>query len=283
MKKILLLGVALGALTVAAQAADVSRPYVAPTTTYAPPKVSGDLSIYGGWFRFSDNSPYAFNGWVIGGLSRANVWLNPTLSAQFDINGDVLYSSYDDTFDGAVNFAAHLSHRSQPGHLLGVMVSTGYNVYWEEQLATIAAEGQVPLGMLQLYGQVGYTNDITYGGGGWYVHGEARHFFNPNLMIAANIGFATLHRVWRSSHGHQVGPRHRKEAHQLAAWLLCELQGKYQRRARRKRVRAHPQHRRRHQIHFNVDTLQGASQSGATLKDYNPYTGVNHTPYYDYQ
>jgi hypothetical protein len=272
MKRILLAGAALGALTFTAQAADLG--YNPITAKPAMQAVSGDLGLYFGFWHdsYTSGGPSGSDsGSFFGGDARVNVWLSPGLSAQFDLSG----SSFEQDSDAytSMNIAGHLSWR-QPTSLLGVMVSTGSNNY--ERAASIALEGQTYAGPFLLYGQGGFSTGINGDdASAWYIHGEARYFFNPNLMLSGNLGFASLD----FDNG--------DDNDTLIRWGL-DLETKFNASpfgAFASYKGSHYSYDNGHdtshafsvglRIHLNNNTLQSASQAGATLKDFNPLTGVN--------
>lgn len=285
MKKILLAGTALAALTAGgAQAADILRPAPAPVVV-AQPAIVGDLSLYGGWFHYSNNSPESFSGSIIGGVGRASMWLAPGLSVQFDLNAENVFAHTDGVSSNysVVNLAGHLSWRN-PAHLLGLFVSYGYNGFWGDRFASVGAEGMLFLGNIHLYAQGGGSFDTTSSpNNSWYIHGEGRYFFNPNLMFAANVGY--------------VGQNEFSTHINIIRWGL-DLEWKHATtpfgaflsyRGTHEREPSESETQNTHAIlagiklHFNNSSLQWASQNGATLRDFNPETGVNHVLWNDRQ
>jgi hypothetical protein len=273
MKTILLAGAAVGALTFGAHAADVAayNPITAPP---ASQQVSGDLALYGGFFSTNsdDSKSSTDSGSLIGGLARVNVWLAPGISSQFDLLGE--HYNYSGGYGPTVvDIAGHLSWRD-PGKLLGVFGSIGSA--FDARTGTIGVEGQTYMGPLLLYGQAGYTTTLNSGDdiGGWYIHGEARYFINPNLLFSGNIGFASLDEDFADDNL------------TLIRWGL-ELETKFN-----GPFGAFVTYKGAHgsvddfsatthaflvglKIHLNNATLQSRDQAGATLKDFNPLTGVN--------
>lgn len=280
MKKLLLAGAALGALTIGAQAADLYRA-PAQAKVVEPSRISGDLSFYGGWFQFSDSSDYSFNGSVIGGLGRANIWIAPNMSVQFDLSGENVVSTFDDDNYSVINLAGHWSLRN-PGYLLGAFVSIGaQDNWWNARFGTIGIEGQTYVGPLQLYVQVGYTGTLQNADNmsnvnALYGHVEARYFINPNLMLAANVGIAHERDIDGSETYNPVrwGADLETKFGSSVFGGFLSYQGSHESYSgysfTNHAVLAGLK------IHFNNATLQSAAQAGATLKDMNPLTGVNH-------
>lgn len=274
MKRILLAGAALGALTFGAQAADVGTSRYNPITAAPAWQASGDIAIGGGVFtnKWSDSDSKSAFLWT--GLARANVFVTPNISVQLDINGDSALSSDDK--DASFNVAAHVSYRT-PGMLIGGMISHGAWQWWWDQQTTVALEGQTYIGPLQLYGQLGWTG--LHDGDGddtVYAHIEARYFWTPNVMLAGNIGFASVG-DWADVTRWGLDLEGKMSKSPLGAFL------KYQ--------GAHASYSGSDQtqhsflagikIHFNNNTLQSAAQAGATLVDYNVFTGVNRVRFFD--
>ncbi len=284
MKTLLLAGAALTALTVAAQATDLSY-----SPTPAMNWVSGDLALYGGLLGISSNvTKENTSGSLFGGLARANFWMDHTWSTQFDLGAENNWETTLKNNYSVVNLAGHLSYRNEPGHLIGAFGSVGYTGFGD-RLATIGAESQTYVGPFLFYGQVGYTTSFQDNGTGLnalYVHGEGRYFFNPNLMLAANLGYM---------HGNETGSE--TEPHDVIRWgadlewkhdsspfgAFVSYQGYYDNEpgggdhVTGNAVLAGLK------IHFNNETLKSQSDTGATLKDFNPYTGTNQVRFFDWQ
>lgn len=279
-----------------AYAADLSMPSAPATAMYSPKPaanwVSGDLSFYGGLMGLSTNvAGDNTSGSLFGGVGRANLWIDPTWSAQFDLGAESDWESkYTDNYS-AFDLAGHLSYRKEPGHLIGAFGSVGYYGGFGTRLATIGAEGQTYVGPFLLYGQVGYSTDFqkpTYGDGmnALYVHGEARYFVNPNLMLAANLGYARANETGGET-----------EAHDLIRWgadlewkhdtspfgAFLSYQGYYDNEPSGGDHVTGNTVLAGIKIHFDHQTLKAESDSGATLKDFNPYTGVNQVRFFDWE
>jgi hypothetical protein len=279
MKTILLTCCALGALTIGAQAADLGARYNPVTAAPAAQQISGDVTIYGGWMR-SDYNGDDFSSGIIGGAGRANVWLNPGMSVQFDLSAEGVNEDSGYYVYGVVNAAAHVSWRN-PGYLLGLYGSVGQNSDWEETFATVGVEGQTYLGPITLYGQAGYTfgvsgdwNDDPHGG---FVHLEGRYFFNPDLMLSANVGYG---------HGeYNDGTAYDFDLWRWGAKLEAKLPnspfGGYLEYQGQRADYNSDDRETSHaflvglKLHFNNQSLQSASQAGATLQDNNFFTGAN--------
>lgn len=284
MKTLLFASAALAALTIAAQAAGLNN---GPTSASHQP--SGDLAVYGGLFDLTTpyNSPNDnTRGSMFGGLGRANIWLSPMLSAQFDVGAEsYLETHYSSEGSTVMNFAGHLSYRDRPGHLIGAFASVGNDTnWWRSAFATIGAEGQMYLGPILLYGQAGYTTSFSrqiseYVSGAAYVHGEGRYFFNPNLMLAANFGYARFTEFESGNEPHDIfrwGADLEWKDNTSPFGAFLSYQGSYD---------IEPLYTDDNttvhtalvgiKMHFGDKTLKAQSDTGATLRDLNPFTGTN--------
>ena len=257
--------------------------------------VSGDAALYGGLFSLTNADPT--NGdtssALFGGLARANIWLSPTLSAQLDLSGEsgreTLYDNTDTVFD----LAGHLSYRDGPGHLVGVFGSVGYNNFYDDDLhiGTVGLEGQMYGGPILFYAQAGFSHTIGSGSGeahdAFYVHGEGRYFYKPNLMIAANLGYARMnepdespaepHDVWRW--GADLEWKH--DTMPIGAFLSYQGAADIEPNDTVDNFHTHT-FLAGVKVYFNNETLQAQSDTGATLRNLNPYTGTNHVRFYDW-
>lgn len=189
-KTLLLAGAAVGAMAFAAEAADY-KPIAAPVTT-SP--VSMDIALYTGFFSnrwHSDDDKignFSENGWIIGGLARANLWLAPGMSVQLDVFGENL--NFNDFTSTVFDIAGHLSMRG-PGYLLGAFGSLG--AAGGSGAGTLGLEAQSYFGPFLLYAQAGYATAFNRGDiSAWFVHGEGRYFVTNNFVVSANVGLAKL-------------------------------------------------------------------------------------------
>lgn len=269
MKTILMAGAALVALTVGAQAADAYRP--GPAAAVLGPQIVGDFSAYGGFGTWGDDKSATY----FGGLARASIYLSPNVTAQFDLNAENGFNSGDDKSYSIVNLAAHLDYRT-PGYILGLMVSYGYNGWWSDRFATIAAEGLTNLGPLQLYGQIGWTGNTTSSGHAFYGHVEGRYFFGPNLMAAVDVGVAGMEDCCSSGTTVRWGATLRGRLNNSPVGGFIQYQGSH----------AALGDDTDHTfligatLNFNTMTLQQSTQALPGV-DLNPFTGVNHVRFFD--
>lgn len=281
MKRILFAGAALAAMTYGAMAADVSyNPITAPP---AMQMVAGDIALYTGFSGIDFGSGDNYNGSVLGGYARGNVFLTPNLTLQLDLNAENNFEGDGDNSYSIVNGAAHLSHRT-PGMLLGGFVSLGYNGWVGERFATLGLDAQTYVGPFQVYGQLGYTTGMGFSGRAFYGHAVARYFVTQNIMLSGNLGLASL---WSSGGG--------DSATAIRWGLDAEIKGQnspfgaflsYQ-GANTSLPYSGPNITEATfliggKLHFNNRSLQSAAQAGATLFDYNPATGVNHLRWLGY-
>jgi hypothetical protein len=175
-------------LAAPALAADFSFADAGPTAEER--QIAALLDVQGGYSWFDEDfGPYEASHVDFAG--RANVWLNRSLSLQFDAWDEELY------FEGGGDVsmyggAVHASFRDPSSHLVGVLASIGNS--FGGDYANVGAEGQVYLGNLTLYGQAGYGwgYDNADGQTMPYVHLVARQFLNPDLMIEGQAGYASF-------------------------------------------------------------------------------------------
>ena len=296
--KTLIAAAALAGLTGAACAAGADMHGSLATGIYSQTPganpISGDLALYGGWVGLTTSAPGGdTKGNLFGGVGRMNIWIDPTMSAQIDLGAEnTAESRYDNNYDVA-NFAGHLSYRSTPGHLVGVFGSLGYlGGPWGDRLGTVGFEGQISAGPVLLYGQAGYSDSFyakdPYGGStglnALYVHGEARYFIKPNLMVSANLGYARANETGDESVGHDVwrwGADLEWKHGTSPFGAFISYQGAYQHEVSDTPVTGATVLAGL-KIHFGGQTLQAESDSGATLKDFNPFTGSNQVRFFDW-
>jgi hypothetical protein len=252
--------------------------------------VSGDIWVYGGLYHLEDyySPSYNDNGHVYGAAARANFWLGQNLSAQVGVNAEQLHypgGSYD---YHTANISGHVSHRDST-YLFGAFGSVGMQSenWWDTTFATVGVEGQIYSGPVQLYVQTGITGGPNDGDQiiAYYIHGEARHFVNPNLMLAANAGG-----FWEEYdgpddpiHGFRWGADIETKLNGSGVGGFLSYQGNYENEPSEGESWAVHSVLLGAKLHFNNDTLQSAAIDGATLKDFNPLTGDNHSRFNDWE
>lgn len=297
MKRLFLTSVFFGSVAFGAQAADLGvGSYSSDKDAYGAPEksiFSGDLSVYGGYLQIIDeyNSDYDSKGYVVGGLARTNIWIGENVSTQIDVNGEYLDADYDDGSDYYFmgNLAGHISRRGE-NFLLGAFGSVGVQSadWWDAGFATVGVEGQTNVGSLQFYTQAGVTwsfadddEDIVAA----YVHGEARYFANPNLMFAANVG--AFNETYDAGDDGVLGVRWGADIetkfNDSPLGAFVSYQGSYETEEDEDEDWYVHTVLAGLKLHFNGDTLEGAARNGATLKDMNPLTGVNHSRFNDWE
>lgn len=236
----------------------------------------GDITLYGG------AGPDIWNGThytdaIFGGAVRTNLFLDPKWSVQFDLNAEHYHLTVTDYANW--NFATHVSARTA-SHLLGAFASIGYNGDYGDTEGTLGLEGLMFLNNVHLYGQVGWTRTIDdqsdYPNDTPYVHGEVRYFLMPNLMLAGNAGVGRVTEPGYSTTVYRWGADIEAKLPDAPWAAFLSYQGSSE----------HWNDATTHEVHsFLVGlrmqfgapgtSLQAASQSGATLRDLNPWTGVN--------
>jgi hypothetical protein len=152
----------------------------------APTGVSAYVDLGGGYTWFNPSGGQA-NHWDVQG--RINFWLGPRASVQIDGWDEELHyiGNGDNRFYGG---AAHFSLRDPSSHLVGGMVSVGNS--FGANYAAAAFEAQRYIGNWTLYGQAGYSwsfGEIDHETAP-YAQLVARYFFNPDLMVEAQGGYA---------------------------------------------------------------------------------------------
>jgi hypothetical protein len=213
----LLAGAAAFAVAVTtANAADMPVKAPAPVPV-AQQLVSGYLEVYGGWastkFRhtlcnpgpvcFQDN--WDFNGWVLGGAGRANVWLGSVMSMQLDAQAEGTQYKNDHPFfrpqisNHSYLIGGHANFRNAQTGLIGVFAGAGdagggFNEAVRH--VVVGGEGQLYWNQLTLYVQGGY--DFVVGtpasnhldSHAWFIRGTGRYFFLPNTMLEGTVLYA---------------------------------------------------------------------------------------------
>ena len=190
----------------------------------APPQASGYIEAYtgGAWSKDSVSNPFdsielKYNGWVLGGAGRGNLWLAPNFSAQldaqaegtqYDVPGNLFTSGVSGRFSTlSYLVAGHANWRDPRTGLFGIFGGVGDaagngatrplgNAGIRHGL--IGLEGQLYFNALTLYGQAGY--DSTFGDIGsfalfdsvhaWFLRGTGRYFFTPNFMVEGTAQYA---------------------------------------------------------------------------------------------
>ena len=169
---------------------------------------SGYFSVHGGLDAGREDylSPTSVSQWndpVFGGAARGVVTVEPG----FTIQGDVWTNIYDghdpsntsntwtNNYPGA---GVHATWTLQNGDSVGVLGSLGAYSYSSPSLshtstfANVGAEGVHNDGNWRWYGQVGMTNAIagfaqTSSQHDVYAALDAMYFFDPNLVVSANV------------------------------------------------------------------------------------------------
>jgi hypothetical protein len=158
--------------------------------TYGQDLVSGYVGAHYGFgtaTKFWDDGSRAFDSYrVLGGAGRLNWWLSPGMSVQGDVYGSS-FSNKESTFGAAV----HLALRDANRGAIGVMGSLGHRSF--DRFHTLAVEGQLYMGNITLYGQVGMTGFTDCSGcdRGEYAAFQGRFFLNPDTVLKGDVAFAS--------------------------------------------------------------------------------------------
>jgi hypothetical protein len=158
--------------------------------------VSGYVEAHfglGQWRKYDDASEYDSESFTqIGGAGRLNWWMSPGMSLQADAYGTG-FSNKDTTFGAAV----HLAWRNPNQGAIGFMGSIGNRTVPEccdndNRYTAAAIQGQLYLGNITLYGQLGgvHKQDST-GNAAVYAMLQGRFFLNPDTVIRGDIMTAT--------------------------------------------------------------------------------------------
>ncbi len=205
------------ALASPALAADMEPVLKAPARAAVAP-ISGYLEMEGGgsWMHndgvdgfFVAGTPASGDDrrWIFNGAMRANWWIAPAMSAQFDVwGGGDTFARGKDAFGGSVtagtignaNLGLHVSYRMPEQYLIGVFGAVG-GIGSNNNCClggaafthgTLGLEGQWYSGPITLYGQGGVQTNLSNSNGGgnytaWFLRGEARYYIDANLRVSA--------------------------------------------------------------------------------------------------
>jgi hypothetical protein len=270
MIRTLFLCTALVAISSSAWAADAA-------VDTAPRGISGYGEFYAGYGWGSDNDPQDWEYSVLGGSGRVNIWLTDSFSAQLDgwIN-DYDSDGYDYDSLGA---ALHLNTRNSD-YLIGGLASYGSNGDYDGDFVSAALEAQRYFDNVTIYGQAGYTAQVSgdtspESADAWYIHAAARYFFNPDLMIEANAGFALVDAFDDEDSQSKWGARLSwKPSENLPVGVFVGYQGLNDDWREGYELTDHTLFAG-FNLYFGQGTLLANDREGATLVDYNPMFGVN--------
>ncbi|MDB5594177.1 MAG: hypothetical protein JWM36_1138 [Hyphomicrobiales bacterium] len=166
-----------------------------------------NVSDYGLGSIFTNSGGGRDSTWSIAGAGRANVWLSPSFSMQADVWGSSDSAKIKNCTgcgsanDTSFNIGTHLSYRDPNAFLVGIYgalgsLNGGNGVSASTNHGTIGLEGQVYFGATTLYAQAGYASTISAAdsasANAWNARGVIRHYFNPNLRISGELGYAHL-------------------------------------------------------------------------------------------
>jgi hypothetical protein len=213
MKTLISTGAAFVAL-LAAHAMAADMPVNAPVYKAPPPPTlqpSGYIELYSGWddFKASFCDPFGCssnsnNGWLIGGAGRANWWLDPAWSVQFDAQGEgaqfklnnVCPSCGDKFSSHSYLVASHLTWRdTQRG--IGVVGAIG-DISPGIRFGLIGLEGLANWNTFTTYLQGGWGSTVGRNApigadvDGWFGRATGRYYPTPNLLLEGTIMGASL-------------------------------------------------------------------------------------------
>jgi hypothetical protein len=198
MKRLLLAVAAIATLSFGVKAADVrARPVIVQ-----PCVISGIIGAYGS--THSAEGYYTARGSGIGGHGKVNFCHAAPWGLQWDGAGEAV-SAFSGDFQGlsAGQFGtvAHVYMRDPSTHAFGVLVGVGklienYSSLNPGFLAQVGLDGHVYFGNTTFAGQAVYMRSVAAQSTGYAtidhgytLLGEIRHFFHPNLKVAALAGW----------------------------------------------------------------------------------------------
>lgn len=285
MKRILLGLLLAGSGSTLAMAADLMvEP--APVVEAAAPAISGDVEVFAGVIYLDDYyEDESFNGSTYGAAGRISIPVGSDFSIQLDASAEAPKGIDGDDYS-VWNLAGHVSWR-QDGNLLGVFASYGQDHdWWDADFATVGLEGIATLDNLQLYGQVGYSTSVTDGEdeNSIYGRGEARYFLTPNFEITGSAGlFRTEYSGDDVINGVTWGAALEYRFDDSPISLFTAYEGSYSDEPDEEESWAVHTLKVGARFSFGSDTLQDAATNGATLRDYNPFTGYAFDRYGDFE
>jgi hypothetical protein len=232
----------------------------------------------------------------VGGSAHGNINFDSGLGLQFDVEGqDQGYGSYSYSNTGG---GVHLYKRNAD-YLWGGFVSIGDP--GGSRVVTAGLEGQVFLDKITLYSQLSYSAGIQgylqrEGVESWNLHTEVRYFYSDNIAFSAGLGAEASDYNYSYSSGSDVYSGHNGllQWDLRAEYLLDDLplslfvayQGGYQAPhyndnysggsdvyVGRNVISSNTFLLGLH-FYFGQTSLIDNDRSGASLKDYNPWYGV---------
>jgi hypothetical protein len=249
--------------------------------------VSGDIAIYSGNLALSDsyNNDYSFSD---GSITGVNLRLKNDFSggwfAQLDYNTENLVdgSSVNVPDGGDYSYSvqttsAHVGRAS--GNLTyGGMVSLGRDFgWWDESFTTVAAEGRYQMGGSALSGQIGSTNSSDSDASSNYGRIEGEFQISPNFLAGINVGGGT---IFYDGDDSIAFVRWGVDAeYDLASGMsvFASYQGSFE------TEEAEEEAWQKTSISAGIRYRFGNDGSQTTFADYNPFTGVEHVRFSDWE
>jgi len=198
MLKQLLAAAAIAAATGVANAADPVEMLPVTPDAMPSPVISGYGEIYGaGYLSVADgDEEWAWGG---GGVGRVNVPFDMRWNFQSDAFVD--YLDFEGGSALSLGGFGHAYWRDPASHAVGLLGGITELIVFPDgddtadaQIFSIGAEGQIYSGNTTFYGQgvYGYINVAGDSGDVVNLRGVARHFFNPNLRLDAELAYSWL-------------------------------------------------------------------------------------------
>lgn len=197
MRRTLLAGVSVIALTGAATAADITY-YPPPSgpVYHAAPMVQAHVDLYGGkaWFNYDGDTESAG---VFGGAGRANVPFQNGWNFQMDAQGQALLfheGKGGATYSTPTEFSGygHIYRSVPDSHAVGLYGGAAWA--YGPQAYTIGAEGQMYWQQFTLYGQAS-VSAVRFGsetGHAFQLRGQGQWFATDNTAILGDVSWTSL-------------------------------------------------------------------------------------------
>jgi len=277
-----------------------------------PPVLSGYVDAWGalGNSSYSENETYyedgdgpyfnhnhdSENANSLGADGRANIQWDSGFGIQLDAQGSDFKVSHD-SYTGQMNdLAAHFYQRSDD-MLWGGFASVGSDT--GTRYGTLGLEFQKYCNQWTFYAQASWSGGDRYGADSWNFNAQARYFFNPRFLLTAGIGYDTGTYSYSEDggyyhyNGHVANWNWTLRAEYMLADLPVSIFGEYN-------GTYSPYHEhydeedyyyvgtyRGHEqsnlfmvgvrLFLNQQDLQTNDRTGASLEDFNPWTGKTST------
>lgn len=254
--------------------------------------LAGDLTLYGGILQLDDDydPDYSFTD---GGLYGLAARLRFDMSAAWTGQGDVTFEhvetganleSYDEPYSVA-NLAFHGARHTRNG-LIGGFASIGVDGgWWDDTFYTVGAEGKGALGDLIVYGQVGRTTSMTDGEDkANFFRLETQSYLSYTVRVGANLGIVDMRyggddKIDTTTCGLDV----EYFPPQSNYSLFASYQGSLEKEVEEDEKWSKESLTLGFRMYFGNRASSTAPLAGATLSDFNPFTGAHHVRYSDYE